>query len=88
MHREKAVTDLHHKEVRVMKDLAEKHRFGSKEDIKKAQPKKLAGDTLEKPLPNIDIPCSLLSGKPTKKRKKNNEKLKEKTTSIVLEGLE
>jgi hypothetical protein len=34
-----------------MKDPTEEHRSGSKEDIKKTQPKKLAGDTPEKPLP-------------------------------------
>jgi hypothetical protein len=67
-------TDLHHKEARVMKDPAEYHRSSSKEDIKKAQPEKLIGDTPEKPLPNTDVPCSLLSGKPT--RKSTRKKLK------------
>jgi hypothetical protein len=33
-------SDLCHREARVMKDLAEKHRSGSKEDIKNAQPEK------------------------------------------------
>jgi len=58
-------TDLHHREARVMKDPAEEHRFGTKEDIKKAQSEKLAEDTPEKSLPNTDVPCSLLPGKPT-----------------------
>jgi len=62
-----------------MKDPAEEHRSGFKEDIKKAQSEKLVGDTPEKQLPNTDVPCSLLPRKPTekrtikkKKKKKNN----------------
>jgi hypothetical protein len=53
-----------------MKDPAEEHRSSFKEDIKKAQPEKLAGDTPEKPLPNTDVLYSLLSGKPTEKKHK------------------
>jgi hypothetical protein len=62
--------NLHHIKVRVMKDPAKEHNFGSKEDIKKAQPEKLVGDTPEKPLPNTDIPCSLLPRKSTRKKLK------------------
>jgi hypothetical protein len=43
-----------------MKDPVEEHRSGSKEDIKKAQPEKLPGNTTEKSLPNTDVSCSLL----------------------------
>jgi len=68
-----------------MKDPAEEHRSGFKEDIKKAQSEKLVGDTPEKQLPNTDVPCSLLPRKPTEKRTRIKIK---KTTSIALEGLE
>jgi hypothetical protein len=44
----------------------------SKEDIKKAQLEKLAGDTPEKPLPNTDALCSLLPGKSTEKSIRKN----------------
>jgi len=64
--------DLHHREARVMKDPAEEHKSSSKEDINKAQLEKLAGDTQEKPLPNIDVPCSLLPGKPIEKSTRKN----------------
>jgi hypothetical protein len=53
-----------------MKDPTEEHISNSKEDIKKAQPEKLAGDTPEKPLPNTDVSCSLLPGKLKGKTKK------------------
>jgi hypothetical protein len=66
------ITDLHYKEAGVMKDPIKEHRSGSKEDIKKAQPEKLAGDTLEKPLPNTEALCSLLPGKSTEKSTRKN----------------
>jgi hypothetical protein len=66
-----------------MKDSAEEHRSSSKEDIKKAQPEKLVGDTPKKQLPNTDVPRSLLPGKPTEKSTRKNQK----TTFIALEGL-
>jgi hypothetical protein len=55
-----------------MKDPIEEHKSGSKEDIKKAHPEKLAEDTPEKPLPNTDVPCSLLPRKPIEKSIRKN----------------
>jgi hypothetical protein len=64
--------DLHYREVRVMKDPAEEDISDSKEDIKNAQPEKFVGDTPEKPLPNIDVLCSLLPRKPIEKSTRKN----------------
>jgi hypothetical protein len=56
-----------------MNDPIEEHRSGSKEDIKKAQQKKLTGDTPEKPpLLNTDVSCSFLPGKPTERSTRKN----------------
>jgi hypothetical protein len=57
-----------------MKDPAEKHRSDSKEDIKKAQPEKFAGDTPGKPLSNTNVPCSLLPRKPIEKAQGKTKK--------------
>jgi hypothetical protein len=57
-----------------MKDPAEEHRFGSKEYIEKAQSEKLVGDTPKKSLPNTEVPCSLLPGKPTEKAQGKTKK--------------
>jgi len=56
-----------------MKDPTEEHRSGSKEDIKKkTQLEKLTEDAPKKLLPNTDVLCSLLPGKPTEKSTKKN----------------